>query len=124
MDCICKCWKDKELKIHCARCDGIVNYIKCVKVNEEDDIKIKIQKLKKELYKDHTEKMDEKRKIFEENRYGYNRNKILAWNSFIKKPHRLYFGNEFNTNRKKLLTTDETKKDTQFNQDTYISNCV
>jgi len=50
MDCICKCWKDKELKIHCARCDGIVNYIKCVKVNEEDDIKIKIQKLKKELH--------------------------------------------------------------------------
>jgi hypothetical protein len=49
MSCICKCWKDKELKLNCPRCGGFVSYIKTQTINEEDEIKVKINKLKNEL---------------------------------------------------------------------------
>jgi uncharacterized protein YlxW (UPF0749 family) len=49
MSCICQCWKDKELKLNCARCGGLVSYIKTQTINEEDEIKVKIQKLKNDL---------------------------------------------------------------------------
>jgi len=49
MSCVCQCWKDKEIKLTCYRCNGIVTYLKTQTINEEDEIKIKLDKLKKEL---------------------------------------------------------------------------
>lgn len=47
--CICPCWKDKEVVLTCYKCNGKIYYSKIVKVNEEDENKIKLEKLKKEL---------------------------------------------------------------------------
>ena len=55
MDCTCQCWKDKELKLNCCKCGGKVCYIKTIKVNDNDEAKLKLAKLKKEL---HDKKVD------------------------------------------------------------------
>jgi len=49
MNCICKCWQDKTLKLNCARCGGIVDYIKCIQAKEEDSKIIILNKLKRDL---------------------------------------------------------------------------
>jgi 5'-3' exonuclease len=65
--------------------DGVPNMAKIVEQKKRRYNLYIINKLKKELYKEYKDKLDEKRRLFEENRYGFNRNKILAWHSFMKK---------------------------------------
>jgi len=48
--CNCPCWKDKELILNCHKCNGNVYYAKVIKVHEEDENKIKLEKLKTELH--------------------------------------------------------------------------
>ena len=49
MDCTCQWWKDKHIKLTCEKCRGFVSYIKQPTVNENDDKKIILEKLKKQL---------------------------------------------------------------------------
>lgn len=49
MDCKCFCWQDKTLKLSCARCGGMVDYIKCIQVKQEDSKKRILDKLKRDL---------------------------------------------------------------------------
>ena len=49
MSCSCKCWKDKELKLTCYRCNGIVTYIKIESISEQDEKKIIIEKLRNKI---------------------------------------------------------------------------
>jgi hypothetical protein len=49
MDCKCQSWKHKQLTIKCHKCDGNLSYIRTEIINEEDEKKIKIQKLKNDL---------------------------------------------------------------------------
>ena len=55
MNCICQCWKDKAITLTCYRCNGIVNYIKVGKINEEDSKQVILEKLKKELKEKRTD---------------------------------------------------------------------
>jgi uncharacterized protein YlxW (UPF0749 family) len=48
MACICQCWKDKELKLNCSKCGGVVYYVKSMKI-DVDDKAIVLAKLKAEL---------------------------------------------------------------------------
>lgn len=70
----------KKIKISM---DGIPNMGKIVEQKKRRYNQYIINKLKKELYVDHLKNLDDKRRIFEENKLGFNRNKILAWNSFM-----------------------------------------
>jgi hypothetical protein len=49
MDCSCQCWKHKQLTIKCHKCDGNLSYTRIQIINEEDENKIKLEKLRKEL---------------------------------------------------------------------------
>lgn len=49
MDCTCACWKHKELTIKCHKCDGKLSYTRIESINVDDEAKLKLQKLKREL---------------------------------------------------------------------------
>jgi len=48
-DCKCKCWEHKQLTIKCHKCEGKLMYVRTEIINEEDENKIKLEKLRKEL---------------------------------------------------------------------------
>jgi 5'-3' exonuclease len=81
--------------------DGIPNMGKMVEQKKRRYNLYLINKLKKELYKDHCEKLDGKTKIYENNKFGYNRNKILAWNSFMTRVTTELTDKEYINNLKK-----------------------
>jgi len=49
MNCTCKCWKYKQITIKCHKCDGLMSYVRCETINENDEKQIILKKLKDEL---------------------------------------------------------------------------
>lgn len=88
--------------------DGVPNMGKLLEQRKRRYNTYIISKIKKELYKQNIDQLNPKRKKFEENRYGYNRNKILAWHDFMQKVSTSLMDDEFLENLKQKYPTLES----------------